>query len=121
MTANRNFVALFVGERHRMIVDFLVGSRIRTRISGDRVVLAVVIARPFAMQRFTVAIGAIYGDFHAVSSDLVDTRGALRRPRGRWSQNAWRPLGPCFSSAVLHFFWLVQAVQRKMQNANSPK
>src|SRR5882724_2465425 len=80
-TANRNFVALLVGERQRMIVDFLVGPRIRTRIPCDRVVFAVVLARPFAMQRLTVAIGAIYRNFHAVSSGLVDNRGKLRRPR----------------------------------------
>src|SRR6266446_10743526 len=67
-TANRNFVALLVGECQRMIVDFLVGPRIRTRIPCDRVVFAVVLARPFAMQRLTVAVGAIYRDFHAVSS-----------------------------------------------------
>ena len=30
-TANRNFVALLVGERQRMVVDFLVGPYIRTR------------------------------------------------------------------------------------------
>src|SRR5713226_10549536 len=40
-TANGSLVALLVGERQRLIVDFLVGPRIRTRITCDRVVLAV--------------------------------------------------------------------------------
>src|SRR5713226_229148 len=80
-TANRNFVALLVGERQRVIVDFLVGPRIRTRIPCNRIVFAVVLARPLVMQRLTVAVGAIHRDFHAVSSSLVDNRGELRRPR----------------------------------------
>src|ERR1700731_925115 len=80
-TANRNPVALLVRERQGMIVDFLVGPRIRTRIPGDRVVFAVVLARPLAMQGLTVAVDAIHGDFHAVSCGLVDHRGVLRRPR----------------------------------------
>src|SRR5713226_3961149 len=79
-TANRNFVALLVGERQRMIVDFLVGPRIGIRIACDRVVFAVEFARPLVMRRLAVGVGAIHGDFHAVSSGLVDNRRELRRP-----------------------------------------
>src|ERR1700719_1011980 len=80
-TGNRNLVALLVGERQGMIVDFLIGPRIRTGIACDRVVFAVVLARPLVVCRVTVAVSAIDGDFHAVSSGLVYNRDVLRRPR----------------------------------------
>src|SRR5438067_193834 len=64
-----------------MIVNFLVGPRIRTRIPCDRVAFAVVLARPLAMQGLAIAVGAIRCDFHIVSCGLVDNRGVLRRPR----------------------------------------
>src|SRR5260370_36243231 len=73
-TSNSNLVALLVGERQGLIVDFLVGPRIRTRITCDRVVFAVALARPLAMGRLAVASGAIRGDLHAVSGGFGDDR-----------------------------------------------
>src|SRR6267143_6189253 len=80
-TGNRNLVALLVGERQGMIVDSLIGPRIRTRIPCDRVVFAVKLAGPLVVCRLTVAVGTIHADFHAVSSGLVDNCGVLRRTR----------------------------------------
>src|SRR5260370_19848098 len=60
-TGSRNFVALLVGERQRMIVDFLVGPRIRIRAPCDRVAFAVEPARPLAMHRLAGAFGGIPG------------------------------------------------------------
>src|SRR6266436_8164506 len=48
-TGNRNLVALLVGERQRMVVDFRVGPRIRAPIPCDRVVFAVELAGPLAV------------------------------------------------------------------------
>ena len=69
--SSRNLAVLLVGERECVIVNFLVGSRIRIRVPGDGMVFAVILPRPLAMQRLTVPVGAIYGDFYAVASGLV--------------------------------------------------
>src|SRR5229473_2394383 len=70
-TGNRNLVALLVGERQGLIVDFLIGPRIRAPIPCDRVVFAVVLARPLTVRRLAVAVGAVRRDFHTVSGGLV--------------------------------------------------
>jgi hypothetical protein len=46
-----------------MSVNSPVGPRILRRTPGDRVIFAVVLARPLVMHWLTVAVGAIHRDF----------------------------------------------------------
>ena len=63
----RDLSALFVGDRQVMVGDLSVGPLVGRGIASDGVVLAVELARPLAVDRLAVFVGAVGGDFDAVT------------------------------------------------------
>ena len=77
-TRGSNLAVFLVGQLGRAVVNCLIRPRVCTRIAGEGVVFPVELSRPLVVRGLTLAIGAIYRNFHVVTHGLVDNCVVLR-------------------------------------------
>src|ERR1019366_10026615 len=79
-TGQSNLAALLGRQLQGTIVDLLERPRIGTRIAGDRIVFAIILARPLVMRGFPLTVDAIHLGFQAVAGGFMHNGKNLGQP-----------------------------------------